>query len=366
MSATRVWDTSLQQFHGGQDWKFLDNFVEDFSVTTNALGTPQGALIAAREAVDQEPAKSSLAKFLWPVDHQSQVSRLLLGNGASELIDLVVRSAPSGSWKPGPWDAQYKEYQRSAEVNNRILLASNDKQKANLICIVNPCNPTGDYMPLPEIKNWIINNTERGGVVIVDESMQPWLSSSWRDDSLTSQQKFVSELYENSKISLYVIHSWTKLWSCTGLRLGSVVCPTMAHCNRLKKIQVPWSVNTAALAFLDAAVTDTDYMNKTWELTPIWRKEILSRLTAISDEIVKVKGEQARWSFYGREFLSWIWIDVKDADFAEQAVETARNAGVPVRSGKPGYKRPTYVRVAVRELSKVDVLIGAWMSLVKN
>ena len=51
MSATQVWDTSLQQFHGGQDWKFLDNFVEDFSVTTNPLGTPEGALIAAREAV---------------------------------------------------------------------------------------------------------------------------------------------------------------------------------------------------------------------------------------------------------------------------------------------------------------------------
>src|SRR6185436_9030237 len=138
------------------------------------------------------------------------------------------------------------------------------------------------------------------------------------------------------KISLYVIHSWTKLWSCTGLRLGSVVCPTLSHCKQLKKIQVPWSVNSAALAFLETVVTDTDYLNKTWEITPVWRKEILSRLTIISDEIAKVKGEQARWSFHGKEFLSWIWINVKDAGFAERAVEKARSAGVPVRSGKPG------------------------------
>lgn len=46
-----VWDTKVQQFHGGQDWRYLDNFVEDFSVTTNALGTSKDALEAAKEAV---------------------------------------------------------------------------------------------------------------------------------------------------------------------------------------------------------------------------------------------------------------------------------------------------------------------------
>jgi len=48
---TTVWDTKTQQFHGGQDWKFLNNFVEDFSVTTNCLGTPVRAIQAARDAV---------------------------------------------------------------------------------------------------------------------------------------------------------------------------------------------------------------------------------------------------------------------------------------------------------------------------
>ena len=46
-----VWDTRNQQFHGGQDWRLLNNFIEDFSVTTNPLGTPKAALEAAKEAV---------------------------------------------------------------------------------------------------------------------------------------------------------------------------------------------------------------------------------------------------------------------------------------------------------------------------
>lgn len=42
---------TTQTYHGGQDWRGLDNFMEDFSVTTNGLGTPVGALEAARKAV---------------------------------------------------------------------------------------------------------------------------------------------------------------------------------------------------------------------------------------------------------------------------------------------------------------------------
>ena len=45
------WDTSTQQYHGGQEWSSVSNFVEDFSVTTNGLGTPKGAIEAAKKAV---------------------------------------------------------------------------------------------------------------------------------------------------------------------------------------------------------------------------------------------------------------------------------------------------------------------------
>ncbi|CAG8612406.1 pyridoxal phosphate-dependent transferase [Gigaspora rosea] len=368
-----VWDTKLQQFHAGQDWKFLDNFIEDFSVTTNGLGTPKSALEASREAcftchhypsADQEPAKTSLAQFLWPDDYKKHSNRLLLGNGASELIDLVIRSAPDGTWKPGPWDVQYKEYQRSAENNGRIILSPQDNTRATLSCIVNPCNPTGDYKNVAEMKKWILDNVEEGGVVIVDESMQPWLSSDFRSDSLISQHDFAYSLYKTKNISLYIIHSWTKFWSCTGLRLGSVVCPTSKHFDALKKIQVPWSVNSPALAFLNTVVRDQNYMDLTWKLTSKWRAELIDRLKVISNSIVTFHNDpMLAWEFYGNDFLSWVWIDMKTAKISEDAVNRAKAAGVPIRSGKPGYNRPTHVRVAVREPSKVDFLIQAWKDL---
>lgn len=36
-----------------------------------------------------------------------------------------------------------------------------------MICIVNPCNPTGDYFSVEPLKAWIKSNVKSGGCVIV-------------------------------------------------------------------------------------------------------------------------------------------------------------------------------------------------------
>ncbi|KAJ2794795.1 hypothetical protein H4R21_005359 [Coemansia helicoidea] len=363
-SSNGPWDAKVQQFHGGQDWAHIDNFVEDFSVTTNAFGMPASAKAAATRAIehshhyppaDQEPARSSLARFLWPAEAEcaAQKDRLILGNGASELIDLVIRMAPAGSWKPGPFRTQYKEYERSARNNGMELLDADSPDKASVACLVNPCNPTGDYLDLPDLKSWIAANVRPGGYVVIDESMQPWHSPEFRAHSLTSQHDYIQQLLEEQGIAVFVVHSWTKLWCCTGLRLGSVVCPSADHMRAIKKAQVPWSVNVIALAFLNAVVADDAYLRRTWEKTPVWRQQTIDRIAEMFPQ----------WECHGRTFLSWIWVDTKSEDVARKAVDLARAAGVPVRSGLPGYNHPTFVRLAVREPEKVGVLIDAWKNL---
>ncbi|KAI7899343.1 pyridoxal phosphate-dependent transferase [Cokeromyces recurvatus] len=391
-----VWDSKTQTFHGGQEHRFIDNFVEDFSVTTNYLGTPHKALEAAKEAIydihhypaaNQEPAKSCLAKFLWGSDYAKYNGRLLMGNGASELIDLVVRKAllmftregiQLPTWKGSPWNVQYREYQRSAETNGFKILDPSNPEKVDMICIVNPCNPTGDYFPIEPLKEWIKNNVKPGGCVIVgkcvlkkerkkkkerknvliewllDESMQPWHSPDFRNDSLISQHEFIREMYETEAISIHVMHSWTKIWSCTGLRIGSVICPTVEHCEALRKIQVPWSVNGPALKFVEKVVEDQDYLNETWKNTGRMRAYLIDQLKSLGFD---------EWEYHGEPFLSWVWLDMKNEEKAARAVELARKAGVPVRSGKPGYQCNSFIRVAVRKEDKVQVLINAWKSL---
>jgi len=364
-TSSNVWDGQTQTFHGGQDWKFLANFVEDFSVTTNGLGPPPLALQAAKDAVstihhyppaDGQPALSHLLEFLWPEetkkDPEMYLHHILLGNGASELIDLVIRSVPAGGWRPGGTVTQYKEYERSSNADNRETLKYNDRS-ATLTCMVNPTNPTGDYLSVEEMKAYIEKECPDHHTVIVDESMQPWVGPHWRKDSLLHQRKWVEDLSAQRKIDVWVMTSWTKIWSCTGLRLGSVVAPSAAHAQAIKKKQVPWSVNSMALAFLSTVVRDEAYLQQTWDVTPKWRLYAVDTL----------KGHFPEWEVHGQPFLSWIWVDTKSNEIGEQAVALAKAAGVPIRWGKPGYELPSFIRIAVREREPTDVLIQALLQL---
>ncbi|CAH0481612.1 unnamed protein product [Peronospora belbahrii] len=243
-----------------------------------------------------------------------------MDNGASELIDLVIRSVQRGGWRPGNTVTQYKEYERSCQADGRETLAWNDS-KAALTCVVNPTNPTGDYMDVEEMKQYIATNCPDNHTIIIDESMQPWVGPKWREDS---------------KPVILI-----------------VVAPTSEHAAEIKRKQVPWSVNSMALAFVSAVVKDDAYLQKTWDVTPKWRLHAIEQLTK----------RFPNWEFFGKPFLSWIWLNTKSADISEKACKLAKEHGVPVRSGKPGYNLPTFVRIAVRSPDQTAVLLKAWKQL---
>eukprot|EP00904_Undaria_pinnatifida_P008472 jgi/Undpi1/4755/HiC_scaffold_18.g08108.m1 len=330
-----TWDSSTQTFHGGQDWAHLSNFVEDFSVTTNGLGTPEAAVQAAYKAVsgikhyppsDFEPAASDLARFLWPGESwESGRQLLLLGNGASELIDLVIRSANPGRWRPGPQKTQYKEYARSALAAGFATAPSTDRS-ATLLCLVNPTNPTGDYWGVEEMKAFIEGGCDAGTTVIVDESMQPWLGPGWREDSLYSQADWLRSMSIEKGVHVWVMTSWTKIWSCCGIRLGSVVAPTPELQKSVKAKQVPWSVNSIALHFLAEAVRDTDYLRRTWELTPIWNR----------DTRTEILQQHPDWEVHGKDGGVVRINRLSCGDGIDGAVTALRGRGVGREKGKGG------------------------------
>jgi histidinol-phosphate/aromatic aminotransferase/cobyric acid decarboxylase-like protein len=351
---------NTQQPHGGQDWSSIDNFVEDFSVTTNFMGPPWTAIGAATAALQHlhhypaanfEPALTHLAEFLAPSSSAALKTRLLLGNGASELIDLVTRvGAHQGSFFVQ--DDQYKEYARAALAHGREKVS--DVDDFSLAAIVNPCNPTGAYRNVKEMKEYLETTCKNNTTVLIDESMQPWIGPHWREDSLVSEAEWVQKMCKERDVRIFVIHSWTKLWSCPGLRIGSIVAPTVNDIVTMKEHQVPWSLNVCALAFLSAAIKDIDFLEQTWAVTPRWRADTIKELTSMFPT----------WVFHGEKSLSWIWIDVKSSTTAQDAARLAKSAGVPIRWGGLGYNMPEFIRLAVRSPHKQSVLFEALKPLV--
>lgn len=378
--------------HGGDDIHNVSRLVCDFSVTTNALGpvpsglnatrrlledveiswiTPRGGDIkaileegqensehlASAPAVEHYPIRSDeeleqlTAAFLargTPIEETR--SQLIFGNGASELIDLLARAGPSGSYCISPHvKVQYREYQRAAKNAGRTEVQ--DPKDATLLCLVNPNNPTGDFLERDKMEAWIEENATPGSWVLVDESMLFWGGPKWFERGVSAE--FIQRMAKRY-VNIFLVQSWTKIFSCTGLRIGSVLCPSREKKDQLQSLQVPWSTNAFAREYLKAALQDTDYLERTWRNTPHWREHMVARLQRLHPE----------WNFYGEPWLSWVWIDTGDEATAKSVYESALDSGCPVRHAASGYGMPSVIRIAVRRPVDFAVLYQALLQRV--
>jgi len=341
-----LWDTAVQEAHGGQTWSQLgDKYVADFSVTTNGLGTPPKATQAAMDAMslishypaaDNGDAIQALSEFC-----KFPASQLLVGNGASEFIDIAMRLGPSGPFKPGPHSAAYKEYDRAAKVAGREVLAYTDDRKAGVTTLINPNSPTGDFLSLDQCDTIMAKAKEEGGIVLVDESFACYAGPDWHKTSCMNLIKKYPEV-------CIVIVSWTKVWACPGLRLGSVACSEDWYL-RFKKNQCPWSCNTLAQAFFVSASRDLDFMEQS--------REFVAKQRPRQEELVKKLG----WTVNEQSpaWVPYVWVDCGSAEVAEKAASVAHEAGCPVRWAA-SFGTPQHIRLGLRESAHQDILFQAW------
>lgn len=350
-----TWDLETQEFHGGQSWRDCDNFVADFSVTTTPLGAPKAAVAAAKEALehiqhypnaDCTDARMALAKFCnW------NAANLLVGNGASEFIDMLMRVLPSGAFCAAPYLASYQEYHRAARAANRPIMhlppTDGDvpgqvtkcvNSGASVMVFIRPNSPTGECLPLDALAEILTNAP--GMHILVDESFLPFYGPDWHTQSAL-------RLIEQFPQQLIVVQSWTKLWSCAGLRLGSL-CASEQWIRKLKKIQTPWSCNSVAQAFVVDSAADNRYLQMTWTLVPKWREMSVQHVKELGWKVVN---ENDKW-------LPWILIKLPSSQMAAKACKVALSAGCPVRPCV-SYNLVDYIRVAVREPEVQDVLFNA-------
>ena len=119
-------------------------------------------------------------------------------------------------------------------------------------------------MELPELEAVVQAAQAEGGVVLVDESFMPHMGPNWHDHSALA-------LVEKYPATIIVVNSWTKIWCCPGLRLGSVACAEHWY-KIMKKNQTPWSCNNMAQALCAAVASDVEFQQQTWKLLPEWRQ----------------------------------------------------------------------------------------------
>lgn len=118
--------------------------------------------------------------------------------------------------------------------------------EADVAVIVNPNNPDGRLIPVPELSTLAQKMARRGALVVVDESFMDFMP----------QHSFAASTALDGVI---VLRSFGKTYGLPGLRLGFALC-ALGPAKRLRSLLGPWAVCGPALAIGAQALQDRDWL----------------------------------------------------------------------------------------------------------
>ncbi|RMH51597.1 MAG: histidinol-phosphate transaminase [Zetaproteobacteria bacterium] len=169
-------------------------------------------------------------------------AQILLGNGSDELIQMILMAADPGACAiPSPTFSMYELISRwlrrpvvtvaldaHFELSAQKLLRTSGREKAAVIFLACPNNPTGNLWPMEEVEA-----VARGfnGLVVIDEAYRPF-----------TDRTHLSLIAPN----VVILRTFSKMgWA--GLRLGYAIGDpdTIAQLN---KVRLPYNINALTQA----------------------------------------------------------------------------------------------------------------------
>jgi histidinol-phosphate aminotransferase len=155
-------------------------------------------------------------------------------------LNIPVNSVPIGEhWK----------------VNIKALIQACTPQTA-LIFLANPNNPTGILINQTEIKH-LLENIPESTLLVLDEAYFEFAAGQLQCNS-------IEWLSEHS--NLVITRTFSKIYGLAGLRLGYALAhPSIIEI--LQRVQLPFTVNQAALTTAHAALDDQEFINLSLQKT---------------------------------------------------------------------------------------------------
>ena len=278
--------------------------------------------------------RSVLADFLGLPEE-----RLLIGNGAVEVIDLVATTytCNSGCLVVQPTFGAYVRNieKKGGKATNFLLkedfslelqaLLEMIDETIGIIFLSSPNNPTGNQFPKETMKE-LLENIKIP--LVVDEAyadFAPYSMLNWE--------------YEN----LIVIRSFSKVAAAAGLRLGYVVANEKVV-ERLRQIQPLFSVSSIAQRYVIKILENYDYVRKK-------TAELKTERTRLFEQLQQVDGIQV----YPSD-ASFFLMRIRNTS-ASDVVERLKEDGILVsnRSNDPLLENCIRVTIGTRPINETFV-----------
>lgn len=212
--------------------------------------------------------------------------RIFVGAGSTQICHMLLKTLDVG--RSSVLDPMYNEYRRILQdelglsvfpINQTsedgfridpemIIRAAKDY---DLVTIVNPNNPTGQYLKAQQIET-ILQSIPRSTRIIVDEAYVECIGES------------VERLVQDY-CNLIIIKTMSKSYALSGLRVGYLVAdPNLVR--KLKEKTPPWSISTPGLLAAITAVRNQIYVDRMIKTAKEDALILMRGLSSIGVEVV--------------------------------------------------------------------------------
>lgn len=282
-----------------------------------------------------------------------------VGNGAAELIKALMEGHVEG--KIGVTTPTFEEYPNRVEESRVVRFVPQNKDFAytaqdlmdffadkgiGTLLVVNPDNPSGNFIPVGDIfllADWC---KQRGIRLIVDESFVDF-TYNYASNSLLHND--LLEKYDN----LVVMKSISKSYGVPGLRLGVLASSNTELIARLKKEVAIWNINSFGEFYMQIFSKYEKNYAEACQLFIDERERFGKELQKVP--FLRVIPSQANY------FLC----EVTDRFTSHELTSRMLDFNILIKdcSTKSGFDGRSYVRLAVRDQKDNDRLVSALLSL---
>lgn len=281
------------------------------------------------------------------------------GNGAAELIKILMEG---DNGKLGVVYPTFEEYPNRKSAEDLVIFRPSNKDfsytaddligfftdnPADTLLLINPDNPSGNFIPKEDVLRLAEWSVSRGMRFIVDESFVDF-SEGYSGNTLLSDG--ILEKYPG----MSVMKSLSKSLGVPGLRLGVLCSSDTASIDRIKREVSIWNINSFAEFFMQIYSKYAVYYDEACRQFQVERK----RFQALLEDIPFLRVIPTQANFFLCEVTSRF-------SAQELAVSLIRNNDILIKdcSYKKGFEDKEYIRIAVRDRKDNDTLVEALKAL---
>ena len=236
----------------------------------NPLGVGANAIAAIQAALPELTRYPDGSGFSLKASLSAKLSvapaQITLGNGSSEILELVMRTFVSPEHEvvfSQHAFALYPILTQAVGAQAKVVPAKNFghdlsamlaavSAKTRLVFIANPNNPTGTLLAPDELEGFIAA-LPKHILCVLDEAYYEFVDPAVRTESANWPQRFPN---------LIITRTFSKAYGLAGLRIGFGVS-SLDVADLLNRVRQPFNNNMLALAAAEASLDDADYLAQT-------------------------------------------------------------------------------------------------------